>query len=100
PRRGGEALLECLQLGPRRQIAVQEQVGDFLESALLSELRHRVAAIAQPAGDRGDGCLAGDDAFQTGGVDFGGGRGDYSNWSRSLDPRNTRRTIMPFLVGW
>ena len=56
-----DGVLEAAQLVARRQLAVDEQVGDLDEGRLLGQLVDRVAAVAQDAlvaVDVGDGALA------------------------------------------
>ena len=55
----------CAAVG---QFAVQEQVRDLVEGAVLGQVADGVAAVAEPALDGADRGLAGDDAFEAGGV--------------------------------
>ena len=60
----------------RRQRAVQQQKGDFLERRVPGQLVHRITAVFQPPGDRADGRFAGHDTLQARAVDrFGHGFG-------------------------
>ena len=58
----GELVLEALELGGRRQLAVDQQVADLGEGGVLGDLVDRVAAVAQDpllAVDKGDRARAG-----------------------------------------
>src|SRR2546430_3678386 len=50
---------------------MQEEVCHLVEGAFLSQFADRVATIDQAVADSRDGRLAGDDAFQSGRVNFG-----------------------------
>jgi len=47
PRRS-QLRIEALQLRPRRQVAVEEEVGRLLEGRLFGEVVDRISAITQP----------------------------------------------------
>ena len=64
-----DPLVEGFQLGGGRQVAVDEQVGNFQEAGVLGELLDRVAAVAQDAGvavDVGDGGRGGRGVHESG----------------------------------
>jgi hypothetical protein len=61
----GERLLEALELGGVRELAVPEQVDDFLEAAVGGQVLDGVAAVDQGhVMDRADLARAGDDVLE------------------------------------
>src|SRR5205823_1912337 len=60
-----QALLKIRQLRGRGQFSVKKQIGDFIKSRLLGQLRDRIASIAKAAADRGNSRLTGDNTFPT-----------------------------------
>ncbi|MNZ41694.1 hypothetical protein D3C78_592490 [compost metagenome] len=64
-----QALQIGIQLGGVGQLTVQQQIGDFLEQAVLGQLAHVVAAVGQAGtllADGGQGSLSGNLATQAG----------------------------------
>ncbi|MCY1234612.1 hypothetical protein D9M72_472000 [compost metagenome] len=64
-----DPLVKGVQLGGRRQVAVDQQVGNFQEAGVLGQLLDRVPAVPQDSGiavDVGDGRSGGRGVHETG----------------------------------
>ena len=72
-RRAGESRSEGGELGARRQLAVEEHVGDFLELCLIGELTDVVAEVGEAGTFLADGAqsgLAGADTAKAGATEL------------------------------
>ncbi len=65
---GRQASLEAGELEAVRQLAVEQQERHLIEARVFHQFADRVAAVAQPAFDSGNGRFTGDDPLQAGGI--------------------------------